>query len=352
MRAQLDALMGVLRQQSETIAQQNELIAALTAGRGAAAASKSSVTVDRLWTEYHDAHREKSWWAPVVSTLRPGVARFGARDVMSLTRADWRTYIAEDRAHIKPQSRRQEHKRWRAMIRWGRDEGLIPADVVHEWERMKLDKRHQRRRTEITADHLESIRDASNDTFATYVIVCFDCGLRRSEALALHRSWIDWDRKLLRLPAESTKTKVARDVPATDRVLDAIRDLPAVVGSPYVFANRNTGKPYTDSWASKTFRAKADAIGVDAAPGDRRAHLHDTRGSLAMRLLREGANVRQLMEQLGWASVATADEYVQRWSREDDDSLRTMLDRASRRPPHRTGGSVSELVLKKRSSKK
>lgn len=299
-------------------------------------------TVDRLWNEYDHAHRSKSWWKPVASTLRPGVKRFGSHEVTALTRLDWRTYIAEDRAHLLPQSRRQELKRWRAMIRWGREEGLVPANVTHEWERMKLDKRHQRRRTEIESEHLDQIVDSSPDVFAVYMVVVFDCGLRRSEALALQRSWVDWDRKRLRLPAEATKTKVARDVAATDRAIDAIRALPAVVGSPYVFANRSTGEPYTESWASKLFRAKADAIGLEAAPGDRRAHLHDTRGSLAMRLLRAGANVRQLMEQLGWSNIATADEYVQRWSREDDESLRTKLDQAAaRKPPKRTGVVVS-----------
>lgn len=288
----------------------------------------SAVTVLSLWQAYDEAHAHLSWWRNVRSLMAPTVAAFGAREAMSLTRKDWRDHVAG--RGLRRGSPLLLLKRCRSMLRWAKHERLLPSALEHDWFSVALPKAPPERRSELAGDQIDRLLACGGAMWSAFFCVAVDTSLRTSEVLALRWEWLDLANSRARLPHGDVKNDVPRDVPLSSRSVARLRKLKRRRDVPWVFPSPRTDRPLTRRWAHMHFRKLADALGIEAAPGDESMHLHDARGTSAARVVRAGANLREVMAHLGVKSAKTADKYIQRFSVEDRERHHDLVERASR----------------------
>lgn len=292
------------------------------------ARARETVTVSALWRAYDAAHQHLHWWRNTRSLMGPTVRAFGDRDVMSLTRSDWRQHIAG--RGVTRGTPMLLLKRFRSMLRWARKERLLPQALEHTWFEVSAPRGPSPRRTEIDDTAIDRLATNGGFVWGTFFLLAIDTGLRSSEVLSMRWEWVDLDEGFARLPPASVKNDEPREFALSARTMTRLRKLRQRSDSTWIFASPRTAKPYSRAWAWQRFRRLANALELAPAPGDGSVHLHDARGTSAARVIRAGANLRELMHHLGIRSVKTADAYIQRFSDEDRQRHRALVNDAAR----------------------
>jgi integrase len=131
--------------------------------------------------------------------------------------------------------------------------------------------------------------------------MAFDTGMRKSEVLNLRWSQVDLRAGAVRLGAEDTKTNRARTIYLTARALEVLKRLPRQLRTEYVFANPETGKPWTD--LKRCFDAAREAIGRPDL------WFHDLRRSFVTNARRRGVPESVVMKMSGHRTRSVFDRY-------------------------------------------
>lgn len=350
-----DALMRLIAAQQQQIA---ELAAAVREQSTAIAAAANKpergagITVVELWREYAETICLKSWYGSVKSLMKAPLAHFGAMDVLSLRRSDWEHY----RDVVRPKQEKtthlysskhaaatlnQELSRLRACFNWAVSDDRLARNPLAAVKRLK----GRSRETIVADDDVETLVRQCGPLLRAMILIAVDSGMRATEVRLLQWTEIDFDRGLINLLPERTKGKKARRPRVTERALDAIRMLPRHLTSPYVFANPTSGKPYSENWVWRHWRQVTADVGLQAAPGDTRVHLHDLKHSAVSKMHRIGVPLFTGMRNAGHESAAMAWRYTQ-VTEEDLDDLKDKMDRAilagPRRGPRRNNDGASE----------
>jgi integrase/recombinase XerD len=142
------------------------------------------------------------------------------------------------------------------------------------------------------------------------IAVCWRCGLRIGEALALAPKDFDPDSGTLVVQrGKGGKRRVvgvdAGTVALVGRWLEARRRLPASHGGP-LFCTL-AGRPMGQSYIRHLLPRLARKAGIE-----RRVHAHGLRHAFAVDLVRSGAPLYVVRDALGHASVATTQVYLSR----------------------------------------
>jgi integrase len=82
---------------------------------------------------------------------------------------------------------------------------------------------------------------ASDSTIAVIIELLLYTGQRRGEIAGLRAEWIDWEKRLIMLPASATKNKRAHAVPFGDRVEELLRNGHS---TGFLFRARGTDTPF------------------------------------------------------------------------------------------------------------
>jgi integrase/recombinase XerC len=143
---------------------------------------------------------------------------------------------------------------------------------------------------------------------AAVLELMYGSGLRVAEVAGLTLDRVDLDRGRVLVRGKGAKE---REVPLSEPAIDAIRAYLAegrgrlsAPGSPFLFFNRRT-KPL----GTRDIRSLVGRYGRRMVSG-RRVTPHTLRHSFATHLLEGGADIREVQELLGHASVATTQRYT------------------------------------------
>ena len=135
------------------------------------------------------------------------------------------------------------------------------------------------------------------------VILLLNTGLRRGEALRLHWKDIDFERRMLTVTAQGSKTGKPRHVPMNSVLVDTLERWASMgTHEGLVFPNPATGGTLTHfrrSWA-----------GILKAAGIVDFRTHDTRHHFASRLVQAGVPLNTVRELLGHASLQMTMRYA------------------------------------------
>ncbi|MCC5927815.1 MAG: tyrosine-type recombinase/integrase [Cyclobacteriaceae bacterium] len=136
------------------------------------------------------------------------------------------------------------------------------------------------------------------------ISLIYACGLRRSEALSLELTHVDYHRKLLIIKA--AKGRKDRVVPLSDKLLELIRDY-IVCFKPlkYVFEGEIRGKMYSATSLQNVLKQSVEKAGINKP-----VTLHWLRHSYATHLLEGGTDLRYIQEILGHKSSRTTEIYT------------------------------------------
>ena len=116
-------------------------------------------------------------------------------------------------------------------------------------------------------------------------------GARKREILDARWDEIDFDRRLLTVPAARSKSKRAHHIPLSDAAMELLRSLPRHEDIPWVFFNPKTKKPPVSIfYAWDSIRRK---VGLEEV------RLHDLRHSYASFLVNAGRSLYEVQKLLG-----------------------------------------------------
>jgi len=167
-----------------------------------------------------------------------------------------------------------------------------------------LPKRPQRIPELLTRGAVAAILAACDDPrLRTMLTVCYGCGLRLSEVLALRVQDIDGERRLLRI----TQGKGAKDrlVPLSPTLLEELRAYWRLYRpADWLFAGR-TGEPLCASTLQRASTDAKQAAGVTTVGG-----IHGLRHAYATHQLAAGLSVERLQQLMGHRSIQTTLRYV------------------------------------------
>ncbi len=131
------------------------------------------------------------------------------------------------------------------------------------------------------------------------VLVSLHSGIRKGELLAL--KWADIDFKQKVLTVLNSKSGKSRHIDMNVELIDALRSVDRMVGSPYVFC-KSDGKPFGD--------IKVGFLAARKRAGLEDVRWHDLRHTFASWLVIKGTPIEEVMKLLGHASYEMTLRYV------------------------------------------
>ncbi|RMF28709.1 MAG: integrase [Bacteroidetes bacterium] len=158
----------------------------------------------------------------------------------------------------------------------------------------------------VPVHYQEKLAHLKSRKYRLLALLMLDCGLRVSEACQLQFKCWDFYRKTLTVRTLKRRDEVYREIPLTDRVLDAAAEwferVPNRNPDAYCFpSGKGAKKPYADRkqvWR----RLKAHTDGV--------VNPHALRHTFATRIVNEGNELRVAQKLLGHKSITTTEIYT------------------------------------------
>lgn len=275
-----------------------------------------------------------TWRLSRRATLRPAASYFGERPARALTKKDWTFFRDQVRAKTvtlmkstpAPMTLNYELACWRAVHRWAIAEGLLAENPLVGIKPLKA-KKH--RETETTDDDVRRMRAFIDDEGWAYALLYQRRGLRAVESRKLE--WVNVDLDRGRVSFMAAKTRVWTEVFIPSDVVEALCAIRPEVPGRYVFpSHKKPGQPCDATTLWRKWRLAADAAGLKAAPGDRRARPHDSRHGFTSNVARKNpiAVAMRLSRHAGYRS---AQRYIH--CNEDDLELAHQKLEDARRPP-------------------
>lgn len=166
----------------------------------------------------------------------------------------------------------------------------------------------------LTADELRRLLGVMDKSYYTdyrdYVLTTFllDTMMRISEAVTLRRDDVRWDDGLAIIRASVAKSRVARVVPVSKRVLRLLSELmkenAQYTDSPYIFAT-DSGTHYDRNTYNQRLKSYADMAHIN-----KRVHAHIFRHTAATTWLESGGGIEELRKILGHSKYEMVKRYA------------------------------------------
>jgi integrase len=188
------------------------------------------------------------------------------------------------------------------MLTYAVECGVIDTNSV---ERFRLLREEKRERPRFTEKQVWSVINAVRPDCRPIFVFIRETGCRREEALSLQH-WQVHEESRLVVFSEDTKSRKFRYVPLTDSAAEAVKALPRLETCSYVFYNTAT----KDRWCEcrKPWKEAREEVGVlDLL-------VKDLRRQYAIHLAENGADMHDIQQVLGHASVATTEKHYAQFS--------------------------------------
>jgi integrase len=180
--------------------------------------------------------------------------------------------------------------------------GVIEVNPV---ERFRLLKEEKKDRPRFTEEQIWSVINTVRPNCRPIFVFIRETGCRREEALSLQHWQVQEESKLV-VFSENTKSRKYRYVPLTDLAIEAVNPLPKLDGCPYVFYNSAT----KDRWCEcrKPWKQAREKVGLPDL------WVKDLRRQFAIQLAENGADMHDIQQVLGHASVSTTEKHYAQFS--------------------------------------
>ncbi|MCH5329560.1 MAG: tyrosine-type recombinase/integrase [Alistipes sp.] len=275
------------------------------------------------FTEYLTSERRYS--ALTVRNYRRDIELFTQRcrssdgepfDPARITAADIREWIVERTGKVSASSVNRELSSLRSFFRFLRREGVVEKDVFRDIHSLKSPKRlpsfvpesripdlMQELENESDDGQFEGVRDA------LVILMFYRCGLRLSELVGINVDDFSSDYTTLRVRGKGDKERM---IPIVETVREALCGYLEIVrgqnicttGEKSLFLTRE-GRRISRSKVYRTVRAALEGAGIQGKKSP-----HVLRHTFATHLMNAGADMRDIQELMGHASLQTTQVYT------------------------------------------
>jgi integrase len=210
-----------------------------------------------------------------IDRLKVLLRYWGAMPIGRITKPQTREYRIARHAQkrLKDATVNRDLSVLRHVLFWAVDEGIISANPL---SRMRLVTERRIPRIMINVEDEDKLLEAAAPHLRSIALAALDAGLRRGEILGQAEEHIDYSRRLLYVTTSKTSGGVAREIPLTDRFLEAIAPFRGKGGLLFTFNGQPLRRIKT-AWKSAIRRA-----------GIRYVRFHDLRHAFNTRLMEAG----------------------------------------------------------------
>lgn len=277
-------------------------------------------TVRTFWERFRDEYckpRMASWRRYELS-FRTLNERLGDIPLREFRRRHLHGYV-ERRVHeVAPNTVNRDIAACKKMFSYALEVGAVDAHPLVKFPTIKVQQKALRLPTleefRRLVDHME------DPELAAMVAIMGETGIRKSEALELKRSQVDFKGK--RLVIEKTKSKKVRYVPLSDYALEKIRGLVQFINQPYLIVHQHNGQRWTNP--DKKFRAARKAAGLEWVTFHTLRHLRGTAW------IEHGVDLLDVKEALGHSDIRTTMRYLHHVESRAERSIREAQKREAR----------------------
>jgi integrase len=275
--------------------------------------------------------------------LKPLLDHFGDRPIIEIRTADVEDFIGDLRkrriVHGNSEARplanasiNRSIELLRHMLNWAVGREYLDRTPFRRGTETLIRKLREdnRRHRRLTEEEEARLLQVSQPVLRSLIITALDTGMRRGEMLALRFGDVDWDRQVVMLRPETTKSGKGRIVPLATARLRAVlewlqlqADGERKPDAALVFSDA-TGESvgsFRTAWITAVLWAHTvnpewrmygwTALTQDCHEQFRRInlHWHDLRHEYASRLVERGVPLSQVRDLLGHASIVTTERY-------------------------------------------
>ena len=185
------------------------------------------------------------------------------------------------------------------MINKGYQWEMCSEETMKRVSQVKMLKENNKRLRYLNSDESIELINNCKDVTRSIVITALNTGMRKGEILSLTWDCIDMKHGFILL--DMTKNGERREIPINDDLRAVFTNITRRIDVPYVFYDKNTGKPYQDIKRSFATACKNSGIWD--------FHFHDLRHTFASRLVMKGADIVKVSKLLGHKSLTMTLRY-------------------------------------------
>lgn len=213
--------------------------------------------------------------------------------------ASWRHYCAWQRKQNASRKLWHDRKVLRAILGYAFD-----CDLISKIQRLALDPfdKHKRRGLYVTEEDLLKVCKFASNTVADFLCALYDTGMRFSELRLLRLEYIDFQKKLIRLPAEIIKTRQPRTYPCPPSVMRLVKTRCFSRKTGFLFHSQgNPEVPISES--HRGFQRALKRAGVHFT-------IHDLRRSFIVNCVKKGMPLEVVGRLVGASTAILRDVYL------------------------------------------
>lgn len=237
-------------------------------------------------------------------------------DPGSVTTEQVRSWIIHrtEREKIKPASMNREVSSLRALYRWLHRTGAVPKDIMLPIRSMRTPRRlpafvPESRMTRIVETCETESMDFETERNAAMILILYTCGLRLAELVGIDRSDLSPDCARLRVRGKGDKERV---VPVLEFVREKILRYTDLIERQNICNSSEKALFLTLKGRrisrSEVYRTVGEVLNRAGVKGKKSPHV--LRHTFATHLLNGGADMREIQELLGHASLQSTQVYT------------------------------------------
>jgi site-specific recombinase XerD len=258
---------------------------------------------DTYLEDYAKARNKKKSWLRKKTSLNALNRALGKSPLDAITPSHLHNYVKKRKAEgLSEGSITRDITILKHLLTYAADCGIIQ---VHPVERFRLLKEERKERPRFSDEQIQAVIDQAEAICRPVFIFMRETGCRREEALSLQH-WQVPEKQQMVVFSHGTKSGKYRYVPMTEEALEAVNALPRQDECPYVFNNPKTKTRWFD--CKKPWEEARNAARMPEL------QMKDLRRHYAIRLAESGANMHDIKQVLGHASVATTERHYAQFS--------------------------------------
>lgn len=326
-RVQMALPEGITEEEARVLDEQLRSAALKSRSAKASQVKAAGQTVTSLFKKYmgwYEIHRQPRSYQDLESVFKNQISRILGKERVCNISPDHILLYKQIRSKEEVTNRtiNKELHYFSGFLKWAARENFIPARTF------RIETLPHKRPVPmvLSPEEILAIIQATEPFYRAFFLCLYTLGLRMNEARQLKWEDIDFHSRSVRIQQKGGSWKL---LPLPEWTADAIREIPQVEGSPFVFVSRRSGKPVSNV-------TKAIARACKKAGITRHVHPHLFRHSIATHLMGGNINLRVIQKFLGHAQVGTTEWYTH-VALEHFSEASAMIDRMGKRKLLSTG---------------
>ncbi|MDA2929099.1 tyrosine-type recombinase/integrase [Acidobacteria bacterium AH-259-O06] len=268
---------------------------------------RGAVTLEEFSKTYIEGYakvrNKKRAWQRKLTSLKALNSCMGKIELEAITPANLHNYMRwRKNQGVSDATINQDLATIKHLLRYAVEIGVIESNRTEKFKKLRVE---QKQRPRFSDQEVQQVIDAVRPDCRPIFIFIRETGCRREEALSVQH-WQIQEESGMVVFSDNTKSRKYWYVPLTESAIEAVNALPPIEGCPYVFYSLKSKHRWCD--CRKPWEQAREKAGLP------QIQVKDLRRHYAINLAENGADMHDIQQVLGHASVVTTEKYYAQFS--------------------------------------